>query len=97
MKKEKPPLLTPQEAKAQGLWFLSKRYGYGWIPFTWQGWAVILAFFVIVFTTTRLTLRQPNPTIVDMAYFLKVVIASLLVLLYICYKKGEKAYWRWGK
>ena len=35
--KNKPPLLTIEEAQAQGLWFVSKKYGYGWVPITWQG------------------------------------------------------------
>jgi hypothetical protein len=30
-------------------WFPAKRYGWGWgLPTTWQGWVVVLAFFVLL-------------------------------------------------
>ncbi len=97
MTKVKPALLTYDEAKAKGLWFISKRFGYGWVPISWQGWLVTLGFVAIVFLGAMLTIEVPNPSIYDVLLFLKIVIISTFLLIYICYKKGEKAYWRWGK
>jgi hypothetical protein len=30
-------------------WFPKKTFGYGWsLPITWQGWAVLITYFVII-------------------------------------------------
>jgi hypothetical protein len=97
MNKEKPPLLSYEEAKAQGLWFVSKRYGYGWTPFTWQGWIVTLLFVLFVTGLGFFTLNNSNPTLEESFIFLAATLVAVIILFFICYKKGEKPYWRWGK
>ena len=95
--KAKPQLLTIEEAKARGLWFISKRYGYGWVPITWQGWLTTAGSIALIACTAFLTIEKPAPTSYDALLFFKGVISVVFVTLYICYKKGERAYWRWGK
>jgi len=71
------------------LWFKAKNYGWGWYPCSWEGWLVILVW-VVLFTMT----------VTKMHYeWLKNLIVTFLliaILIWICYKKGEKPGWRWG-
>lgn len=30
-------------------WFAPRRFGWGWTPISWQGWAITLAFIVLAF------------------------------------------------
>ena len=76
------------------LWFKAKTYGWGWYPCTWQGWLVILLW-VIIFST-GLTVFEKYFTESEIIYYFIFVTISVLILLYICYKKGEKPGWRWG-
>ncbi|MFA5652129.1 MAG: hypothetical protein WC933_02080 [Candidatus Paceibacterota bacterium] len=72
------------------IWFRAKTYGWGWYPITWQGWAVIFTW-VIIFATIISNVR-----INSLEYWVSIIV-SISILIYICYKKGEKPGWRWGK
>jgi uncharacterized membrane protein YhaH (DUF805 family) len=75
--------------KKNRLWFKAKRYGWGWTPCSWQGWAVLLIWVALfIFSVIKIDHE-----------WLKNVLAIIIltvVLIYICYKKGEKPRWRWG-
>ena len=76
--------------KNNKIWFVNKTYGYGWTPATWEGWLVLL-FWLILFVPLTFTAKY---------YFISSVVGMLFVtslLIYICYKKGEKPHWQWGK
>ena len=75
----------------QRYWFRAKRYGWGWgLPITWQGWAVFVAWFAVFICGTLYFIpRRPVP------YLVFTLVLSLL-LVAICYKKGEPPRWRWG-
>ena len=70
-------------------WFVAKRYGWGWTPSTWQGWAVLLVF-IAVFAIFIVPLQ---PT--DWNFWTWLVV-WLIALLLVCWKTGEKPRWRWG-
>lgn len=72
-------------------WFPAKRYGWGWgPPVTWQGWVVIVAWLAVLFgAIPHFMPRRPA------AYFVFTVV-MVLVLMGICYLKGEPPRWRWG-
>jgi hypothetical protein len=73
-------------------WFPAKLYGWGWgFPITWQGWLVFAAFFVLLLA--GIYLFPPGQSLA--AFFLYVVILCV-VLLGICWLKGEPPRWRWG-
>jgi uncharacterized membrane protein AbrB (regulator of aidB expression) len=73
-------------------WFPAKRYGWGWgPPIAWQGWLVLIAFFVLV--AAGMVLFPPHRA---PAVFLLFVIALSAVLTAICWLKGEPPRWRWG-
>jgi len=70
-------------------WFPAKKYGWGWgFPSSWQGWLVFLLFILSVCILPSFT---PNLT----AYILSSIGLAVL-LIGICYWKGEPTRWRWG-
>jgi len=80
----------------QGYWFKNKIYGWGWTPAKWQGWATILIFVVLLVLnflridfTSHSTSDTVRPFIIQAAVL-------ILVLIFVCYKKGEKPRWQWG-
>lgn len=86
----------------KGLWFKMRLYGWGWgwVPVSWQGWVVVLAFIGIlllngVYFASKIS---PNgePTTWDLSLFFGVMIVSIALLFWICYKNGEWPKWNWG-
>jgi len=71
-------------------WFKRKRYGYGWMPASKEGWAVILlaGVLAIVFATRLESDPVPNGIYIFL---------TAVVLIVINYAKGEKPRWQWGK
>ncbi|HKT96287.1 MAG TPA: hypothetical protein VJS30_07100 [Paraburkholderia sp.] len=74
-------------------WFRAKRYGWGWgLPVRWQGWAVLAAYFALIVATVRFA-----PPDHYRGIFISLVVLYSLVLLAVCWLKGEPPRWRWGK
>jgi hypothetical protein len=80
----------------ENLWFRRKTYGWGWTPVAWQGWVVVFAHVAIVLASA-LTIDDDSPTREIMFTFVLPIALSAIALLRICYKKGEKPRWQWGK
>lgn len=83
----------------QGYWFKRKLYGFGWVPVRWQGWLVVLGYVAIVlaFAFTREESIPGNPDSgTNMLVFALPIFLLTALLIYICYKKGEKPKWMWG-
>lgn len=79
------------------LWFVAKRYGWGWTPSTWQGWAV-LALMVIGLISEGLTFgRMVDAGIVAPWGFLLRIAILVTLFITICYASGEKPAWHWGR
>lgn len=78
---------------AKNIWFPAKKYGWGWgIPLTWQGWAVLAAYMALAFAGAAFI--APSRYHV---WFLPYIFLISVLLVFICWKKGEKPQWRWGK
>ena len=75
-------------------WFPAKRYGWGWgLPVTWQGWAVLLSYFALIFFGIPYFRPMDN-----VAGFLVALALASIALVAIVAWKGEKPLaWRWGK
>ncbi len=74
-------------------WFPAKRYGWGWgPPVTWQGWVVTLAWLAIVIGAIPVLDPRRRPIL-----FVAFLLAMTLVMLGVCYAKGEPPRWRWGE
>jgi len=75
------------------IWFPAKTYGWGWgPPVCWQGWVVLIVFVALI-AAAPILVPPHNNLIAYFAY----VIGMTGALIFICWKKGEKPQWRWGK
>jgi hypothetical protein len=73
-------------------WFPAKRYGWGWgIPATWQGWAVLAGFIVLIIVGSFLF-----PPRQQMAAYLAYVVVLCALLTGVCWLTGEPPRWRRG-
>lgn len=72
-------------------WFRAKQYGWGWgLPLTWQGWATFAGWFAaLIAATVHFLPGRP------VAYMTFTLVMGLL-LVTICYIKGEPPRWRYG-
>jgi hypothetical protein len=76
----------------QNYWFRAKRYGWGWgLPLTWQGWIIVIAYSVMI--TVGIFVF---PTEEKKALFICWLVGFTIILLVICWIKGEPNRWRWG-
>ncbi len=79
----------------QGYWFKRKLYGWGWTPATWQGWATIGVYIVLILLFA-LTVDENSPkNEVFFTFFLPIILLTV-TLIRICYTKGESPRWQWG-
>ncbi|HVV16385.1 MAG TPA: hypothetical protein VHH90_04205 [Polyangia bacterium] len=74
-------------------WFPAKRYGWGWgLPATWQGWVVFATYLGLVFGGIPLLRASKGD-----AFYSAYIGVLTLVLVAICWIKGEPPRWRWGR
>lgn len=78
-------------------WFRAKWYGWGWVPATWQGWLTIVIYIALVSLVFESVDRNSH-SVSDTLYGVSIPYLGLTALLIIvCYLKGEKPCWSWGK
>jgi hypothetical protein len=78
------------------LWFRAKRYGWGWMPCSWEGWlflALVLAQIIAICTISEQLLQTKGGIIV----FCIICVSAIMMLFMVSYKTGEKPRWRWYK
>ena len=74
------------------IWFPAKRYGWGWgMPTCWQGWLVVMGYPLFMMAGLAPLLIYKHP-VLGIGY----VIALSIVLITVCWLKGEPPRWRWG-
>jgi hypothetical protein len=79
------------------LWFKAKTYGWGWTPITWQGWAITLLYIAVSFLLFfRIDDSQQSASDI-LVNFVFVEAFLTLLLIWVCYIKGEKPHWSWGR
>lgn len=78
-------------------WFKRRLYGWGWAPANLKGWIVVLVFLLLVFLQSFLMQFQENSFVVFLLLFLGALFIEIIVLVFICYKTGEKPRWTWGR
>lgn len=77
------------------LWFKRKRYGWGWYPVTWQGWLVVLIYILCLLVAVLDLKNTQNAGEVVFSHIVPIVFLTIMLII-ICYKKGEKPRWQWG-
>ena len=78
------------------LWFRRKTYGWGWVPITWQGWALVFGYVILVVGFALTIDESSPPREMVFTFFLPVVLLTI-TLLRIAYKTGETPRWQWGE
>jgi amino acid transporter len=80
-----------------GYWFKAKRYGWGWVPATWQGW-LVLALYIAIVVANFLRIDASSHSVSDtLINFVPQTILLMLVLIGICYITGERLASPWGR
>jgi hypothetical protein len=78
-------------------WFRPHGYGYGATPVTWQGWALVGIYVVIVGLLTVVLVRSGRNDVAVVAPFLAFVFVTTVALVLVARRKTEGAWgWRWG-
>ena len=80
----------------RGYWFKAKWYGWGWVPARWQGWLTLSVFIgLIILNSYRIDYdsHSANDTLIN---FIPQTFFLFAILLFICWKKGERPRWSWG-
>lgn len=81
----------------KNLWFGNKRYGYGWIPNTWQGWTSVGVWGVFVTAATVwLSNQHDEPQATYNLLYTLMMLISTGVLVVVSKFKGPKPGWSWG-
>ena len=76
----------------QKYWFPAKRYGWGWgLPIVWQGWVVMALFVCLLLGGAVVLLPSRGP-----GAFVAYSALLCLLLVAVCWVKGERPGWRWG-
>ena len=81
----------------KGYWFKARLYGWGWTPVKWQGWLVVVAY---ISSLVLLSSRTDSNSHLSADTFFELIVPFILLtamLIAICFWKGEKPKWRWGK
>lgn len=79
-------------SREQQAWWAPKRYGYGaGLPIAWQGWAVTLAYALLVVGAAYGILPR------SIFAFVAITLSATAALLLICAHKTRGGWrWRWG-
>lgn len=77
-------------------WFRRKLYGWGWTPATWQGWLVLLGFVLLMLLNGYRLGMTASPDDGTVSNFVLEIVGLSLLLIVICWQKGEPPKWQWG-
>lgn len=77
------------------IWFKRKKYGWGWVPCTWQGWLVVFVYIALLIGFS-LTIDETSPGREVVFTFVFPVVLLTITLIRISYAKGEPPKWQWG-
>jgi hypothetical protein len=78
-------------------WFKAKDYGWGWYPSSIEGWIVLALYIGInIWNFLRIDSQSHSASDTLLPFVIQAFFVTLL-LIFICFKKGERPRWRWGK
>ena len=77
-------------------WFKRRRYGYGWVPASWQGWTVFIVYLAVVLANVIVLVVTPFSSELLWFYLTTLITATVAVMI-IATQTSPKPKWRWGK
>jgi hypothetical protein len=78
-------------------WFKPKAFGYGATPVTWEGWAVVVAYVVVVAAIAILMARRERGFAAAWAAWVVALAIATSTLTWVSAVKTDGAWqWRWG-
>ena len=85
-------------SKQSKAWFAPKRYGFGaGLPIAWQGWAVLVVYFVVCCGAPFFFLQILSPEAATAAIVAVAVLATIAVIIVSALTTEGGWKWRWGK
>lgn len=78
-------------------WFRAKMFGLGWYPVSWQGWIVTILYITPIIQYAQQAKELSLSASDFIINFALPITINTVFLLIICYVKGERPRWRWGK
>jgi formate-dependent nitrite reductase membrane component NrfD len=77
-------------------WFKRRRYGWGWVPATWQGWLVIGLYVMLLLVAPSFVDNDSSGAKHTVLFFAFMLLATAL-LIRIVLLTAPKPKWRWGR
>lgn len=75
-----------------------RRYGWGWTPTTWQGWAFLtLQSAIVIVAATFLPVKPAQPTAGETLRFFLIFGFAIINLIIVGVSTAPTPKWRWGK
>lgn len=79
------------------LWFKAKMWGWGWTPISWEGWVITILYVIAILQYAWKADRWAHSGSDALINFALPFIVTTIFLLIICYARGERPRWRWGR
>jgi hypothetical protein len=77
-------------------WFRPHTFGYGATPVTWEGWAVVAVYLVVMAAIATMVARSRNGFRAWAAWSVAIMVATSALIL-VSWSKTDGAWqWRWG-
>lgn len=80
-------------SRDEDIWFPAKRFGWGWgLPRVWQGW-VALGAYALMLAIGVVSIDPERQAWLFTGW----MIGWTLAFVVVCWFKGERPAWRWGR
>lgn len=83
-----------QVTEVKNYWFKRRRFGFGFMPVTWQGWLVTIGYILVIIFAGMAFLDN---NLRETSLFFLIFILATGGLLRIMLIKGPRSHWRWGR
>ncbi len=77
------------------IWFRRRRYGWGWVPVTWQAWLSLVVYIGIVAVLAIAVSDAVTIKEVALGFLLPIILLTAGYIRF-CYAYGEEPRWQWG-